>query len=76
MTRLHADQLPADVRKRLGLDTKPARSKPSRAGIGLSEPCPGHCGCGHPFPTAAAWETHAKQTGCRHWRIDLTQEQP
>lgn len=71
MAGVHADDLPADVRRKLGLDAKPRRAKPSRAGVGLSEPCPGHCGCGHPFPTAATWERHAKQTGCRHWRIDL-----
>lgn len=67
---VHANDLPPEVRKRLGLEAaKP--SKKSRAGQGLSEPCPGHCGCGQPFPTAAAWERHAKSTGCRHWRIDL-----
>lgn len=66
---VHASDLPADVRKRLGLDdAKP--SKKSRAGVADGDPCPGHCGCGKPFQTALAWESHAKTTGCRHWRID------
>lgn len=72
MTRLRLDQLPADVRERVEAQygQKPKRGK-SRAGVGLSAPCPGHCGCGEAFPTAAKWERHAKATGCRVWRIDL-----
>jgi len=70
---VNADDLPPEVRKRLGLTAGKGRTRkaPSRAGVGLSEPCPGHCGCGHPFPTAAKWEAHAKATGCTHWRIDI-----
>ena len=67
---VRAEDLPPEVRKRLGIDA-PKATKKSRAGVGLAEPCPGHCGCGQPFATAAAWELHAKATGCRHWRIDL-----
>jgi hypothetical protein len=70
---VRAEDLPPEVRKRLGLEDQSKASKKSRAGVGLSAPCPGHCGCGCPFPTAAAWERHARKTGCRHWRIDLTQ---
>jgi hypothetical protein len=71
MTRLHADQLPPDVRKRLGLTDKPGKSKPSRAGISLSEPCPGTCNCGQQFPTALAWEKHAQAAGHTRWNITL-----
>ncbi len=70
MSPIRAEDLPLAARKRLGLDA-PKASKKSRAGISEHAPCPGHCGCGQPFPTAAAWERHAKATGCRHWRIDL-----
>lgn len=68
---IRAEDLPTDVRKRLGLDDTPTHATKSRKGQGLTVPCPGHCGCGQPFPTALAWEHHAKTTGCRHWRIDL-----
>ena len=68
---VHASDLPLAVRQRLGLEDTPRAGKKSRAGQGLSVPCPGHCGCGQPFPTALAWEKHAARTGCRHWRIDL-----
>lgn len=71
MSPVRAEDLPPKVRQQLGLDDEPTAGKKSRKGQGLSVPCPGHCGCGAPFPTAAAWETHAKDTGCRHWRIDL-----
>lgn len=69
---VHADDLPPEVRKRLGLPAKGrTRPKPSRAGISDHVLCPGHCGCGAPFDTAADWETHAAQAGCRTWRIDM-----
>lgn len=69
---VNAEDLPPAVRKKLGIDPKSARrAKPSRAGVGLSQPCPGHCGCGQAFPTAARWERHAKTTGHRVWSIDL-----
>ena len=72
MSPVRASDLPAEVRKRLGLDNPSGgRERPSRAGVGLSEPCPGKCGCGARFGTAAAWERHAKQTGHRVWAIDL-----
>jgi hypothetical protein len=73
MTRLRADQLPASVRKKHGLNTKGGRSKPSRAGTSDNVPCPGHCACGEPFPTARAWEHHADTTGHTRWAIDLEQ---
>jgi hypothetical protein len=69
---INADDLPPDVRRKLGLLGKTrTKPKPSRAGVSESAPCPGHCGCTKPFPSAAAWERHARQTGCTHWRIDL-----
>ena len=69
---VHAEDLPLAVRRKLGLDAKPTgRAKPSRAGVGLSEPCPGHCGCGESFPTALAWERHAKRAEHTRWSIDL-----
>jgi hypothetical protein len=67
VTRLRADQLPPKVRAQI--ETK--RPRLSRAGVGLSVPCPGHCSCGEAFPTAAAWERHAKTTGHTRWSIDL-----
>lgn len=69
MTRLRADQLPAAVRKKHGLDT--GRAKPSRAGTSDNVPCPGRCACGQQFPTARAWERHADTTGHTRWSIDL-----
>jgi hypothetical protein len=69
---INADDLPPAVRKRLGLAGKGrSKPKPSSAGVGLSMPCAGHCGCGEAFPTALAWEKHANVTGCRVWSIDL-----
>ena len=75
---VHAEDLPANVRKRLGLDTGKTgkagsrkRGK-SRAGVGLGAPCPGHCvSCGEPFSSALRWEQHAAVTGCSIWSIDL-----
>jgi hypothetical protein len=49
---------------------KPGRGK-SRAGISTRAPCPGHCTCGQPFPTAHTWELHAKAAGHTRWNIDL-----
>jgi len=74
MTRLHVSDLPAEVRNRLGLDDTTGRRRRSRAGVGLSKPCRGTCGCGEQFETAAAWERHAKATGHRVWAIDLVKE--
>lgn len=68
---INADDLPADVRKKLGLAAKTrTRKAPSRAGTGHAEPTPGHCGCGAPFTSYAAWERHA-QAGCTRWNLDL-----
>lgn len=57
---------------KLGAQVKQPRK--SRAGVGLSEPCPGSCSCGETFPTALAWEKHRDQVaGPGHiWSIDLT----
>ena len=72
MTGVRLDQLPANVRAQVErqLD-QPARRTKSRAGVGLSAPCPGHCHCGQAFPTAAAWERHAAAAGHTRWNIDL-----
>lgn len=76
MTRLRADQLPADVRRKHGLDTASGRKKPSRAGTSDNTPCPGTCGCGEQFPTAKAWERHADKTGHTRWNITLENHNP
>lgn len=71
---VNADQLNAATRKRLGLtDSARTRPKPSRAGTGDSEPCPGRCGCGEQFKTAAKWQRHSDKNGAGHtvWSIDL-----
>ncbi len=61
----------AQVEQQFGAKT--TRAKPSRAGVGLSAPCPGHCGCGQAFPTAAKWERHVDRDHGGHgrWSIDL-----
>jgi hypothetical protein len=70
---IHADELPPEVRKHLGLTAGKGRTRPapSRAGIGHAHLCPGHCGCGQPFASYSDFEKHAKRAGCRTWRIDL-----
>jgi len=73
VTRLRADQLPADVRRKLGLAGKNSKTSgaKSRKGTGLSVPCPGRCGCGARFPNALLWEKHVDETGCTRWDIEL-----
>ncbi len=71
---VHADDLPAAVRERLGLPGKRSKRKPSRKGTGLSEPSPGACSCGEHFPTAAKWEAHSRAEGAGHSRFDLDLE--
>lgn len=70
---VHASDLTADARRRYGLpDTRPARRpKPSRAGTGDGQPCPGTCSCGQRFGRYTAWERHAAATGHRVWSIEL-----
>lgn len=69
---VNADDLPPKIRRRLGLTSKGrTRPAPSRAGTSTNTPCPGHCGCSRPFPSAAAWERHAARTGCTMWKIDI-----
>ena len=80
---VHASDLPAAVRKKHGLDGPKtgdpgsrSKRKKSRAGVGLSEPCPGRCvTCGERFPDALRWEQHAASTGCSVWSIDAYGEQ-
>lgn len=72
VTGVRLADLPPAVRARV--EAELGRSRPhgkSRAGVSSSAPCPGHCACGAPFPTAAAWERHAAATGCSRWNIDL-----
>lgn len=75
--RVHADDLHAEVRRRLGLPGAKgrARERPSRAGQGDAQACPGRCvgrhGCGQSFPHYRAWEKHF-DAGCRgRWAVDL-----
>ena len=74
MTRVRADQIPASVRSKLGLeDAKPKRPRPLRAGLSDHVPCAGRCKCGLEFPNAHQWERHHDEIAePRHWwRIDL-----
>lgn len=72
MTGVRLADLPPGVRARVeaALGQPRPRGK-SRAGVGHTAPCPGHCACGAPFRTAAAWGRHATATGCTRWNIDL-----
>jgi hypothetical protein len=67
---IHADQLDAATRKRLGLPKH--RSKPSRAGTGG----PQHttCECGAEFPAVSRAERHAHEAGHVRLSIDLHRE--
>lgn len=60
-----------DADARIRAPSPVTRKRPSRAGVGDAAPCPGHCGCGEPFPNARAWERHADAEGHHVWQIDL-----
>jgi hypothetical protein len=64
---IHADQLDAATRKRLGLPKH--RSKPTRAGTG--GPQRTTCSCGEEFPTFTRAERHAHAEGHVRLEIDL-----
>lgn len=67
---IRAEDLPADVRRKLGIDTTKT-SKRSRAGTGMGAPCPGTCGaCGQQFDRYTAFERHSRP-GHRRWAINL-----
>lgn len=70
MSPVNADDLPADVRKKLGLPPK-GRSKPrlSRAGVGDAVPCRCRCRCGEMFDRYDKAEKHAREYG--HTRIEV-----
>lgn len=68
---INADDLPPDVRKKLGLPAK-GRSKPrlSRAGVSDTHPCRVRChACGQEFDRYDHAETHARAE--RHSRIEV-----
>lgn len=68
---VNAEDLPPEVRKRLGIEAKPKRrntGKGSRDG----DPCPGECvDCGEKFPAYTKWERHSDRTGHRRWRVEV-----
>jgi hypothetical protein len=64
---IHADQLDAATRKRLGIPKH--RSKPTRSGTG--GPQRTSCSCGEVFPTFPAAERHAHVEGHTRLSIDL-----
>lgn len=70
--------LPPKVRAQVDAQLGPQRPRKSRAGVGLSAPCPGRCGCGERFPTAAKWERHVDRDHGGHgrWDIDLPEYDP
>lgn len=71
---INADDLPPELRRRLGLNPKArTRKAPSRAGTGHAQPTPGHCTCGQPFGSYAAWERHARTTNHTRWNLTLEQ---
>jgi hypothetical protein len=80
VTKLRLDQLPARVRKQIQAShpelEKLDRKSKSRAGVGLSAPCPGHCVCGEAFPNALRWQEHSDATGHGRWSIDLNKYHP
>jgi hypothetical protein len=67
---IHADQLDAATRDRLGLPKH--RSKPSRAGTG--GPQRTTCSCGRNFPTFPRAERHAHTEGHVRLSIELHRE--
>ena len=69
---VNANDLPPEVRKKLGLTGGTRKRKaPSRAGASPASPCPGTCGCGTRFDTYAKWERHADKAGCTRWDVDI-----
>lgn len=68
---LHADDLPASVRAKLGLPGGPKAAGKSRAGIGHAAPCRGRCECGERFARFSQFERHAR-LGHGRWIIDLS----
>lgn len=83
MTRVRVSDLGPAARAQIAdaLDHKTGagRRKPSRAGIGEAQPCPGHCHCGAAFPSFTKWLRHLRNEHANNgrWSIDLdTQETP
>lgn len=74
---VRASDLPPAVQRKLGIEPGGrSRSKPSRAGTGDGQPCPGRCagpkGCGQNFASFTRWERHLTVDRCRgRWEIDL-----
>jgi len=66
------EDLPPEIRRKLGLGAGRSRPRPSKAGTSTRARSPGWCGsCGVRFGSASAWERHAAETGCRIWRLDV-----
>lgn len=72
MTPIHADDLPPEMRRKLGLTGGGSKRRNTGKGSNDSDPCTGSCGaCGERFDTYLRWEKHAKTSGHARWLVDL-----